>query len=83
MAKRRKAKGENTERNSFVAITLVSIVAIIGLLGLFGTGNGVFTGSGAATAAISAVSSDYFLMTLLVLVGIGLAGLYLQNENVF
>ncbi|MEK6923125.1 MAG: hypothetical protein AABW84_00290 [Nanoarchaeota archaeon] len=83
MVKKRKAKGENTERNSFVAIALVSVVAVVGLLGLFGTGNGVFTGSGAATAAITAVSSDYFLMTLLVLVGIGLTGLYLQNEKVF
>ncbi|MBS3065090.1 MAG: hypothetical protein J4451_01160 [DPANN group archaeon] len=84
MVKRKtRSKGEANERKTFVVVTIISIVSIVGLLGLFRSGSPALTGSTTATQVLSGISSDYFMTSLLVLVGIGLAGLYMQKEKLF
>ena len=86
MARRRRARRARAVRRSdnttFVAIVIVAIVAVVSLMGLLG-GSAPLTGAGIASGAavLGSLSSDSFLSTLLVLVALGLAMLYVKKHN--
>ncbi len=82
---RRKRVGrvvQQSNKTTFIAIVVVAIVAVVSLMGLL-SGSAPITGAGIASGAavLGSLSSDSFLSTLLVLIALGLAMLYVKKNN--